>query len=466
MDFSNRIMIRTFAGGVQRPDRSTILDGTTTATTTTTSVEGWWRTSTERLLNRDIHPVGSLDSLLWYKAEILIVYWAEDRSRTGLDNCFQILDRLADERLSMSTRNDDDDDDNKHSFQLNIYLIHAILNNWNKQFQKFQTNLLPSKILNRLEGYLMVAPGLFEPNIATYTIILDGASYCPNPTERIGFSRQLLDRLLIESETKNVTSIRPTAVTVGTVLKGLSKSGSLHGAVEAEKLLRRMLELQNTEYWKDFLEVNTIHYTTVIQAYANAGDPEGALRLLMEMLQESIMNGKDEIRPNLRTFNAVLAAWSKSSSSSSTLDAYYYYEMAEELFRRMGQLHENGILKDPPDVMSYNSLLTSLAKCSTRQVTGRRLPSSSPSFDPVEKAETLVTDLLQQSSSHPNNPSLKPTLVTFTTLFQILETKTTSPPEETMKKKIKFWRDTAKKFGFHHDRLVGQEEEGHIHPKP
>ena len=381
------------------------------STSAPASVEGWWKVSTDTLLNRDVHPVGSLNTLLWHKAETLLVYWSDDRSKASLDYCFRIMDRLAEEMVS-----------NPHdSFVLNIYLIHAVLNTWNKQFQKFHTNMLPSQILEKLEGYLAIAPRLFEPNIATYTIILDGASYCPNPVERIGFTERLLQRLIDESE-KN-PQVRPTAVTVGTVLKGLSKSGSRQGAAKAEGLLRRIIELQNTEQFKD-LEVNTIHYTTVLKAYANAGDPESAQRLLMEMLREAVMNGKEQVRPNIRSFNAVLSAWSKSSSPDA-------YDVAEELFRRVVELHENGVLKEPPNTVCYNCLLTSLAKRSKHV------------SDPVAKAEALVEDLLRRLASNPTDSSFEPTQVTFTLLFRILEAS--NHPEKDGK--VERWLQTAKRYG-------------------
>jgi Pentatricopeptide repeat domain len=221
---------------------------------------------------------------------------------------------------------------------------------------------------------------------------------------------------------------------MGTVLKGLSKSGSRQGAEMAEGQLRRMLNLQNQEKWKD-LEVNTIHYTTVLQAYANAGDPTSAQRLLMEMLQEAVMNGNERVLPNIRSFNAVLSAWSKSSMPNA-------YEMAEELIRRVLQLHENGVLKEPPDTVSYNCLLATLAK----------RPHQVP--DPVATAETLVQDLLQRSASNPTDASCQPTLVTFNALIRILEAN--NPPDKN--DKLKFWIETARKYGIEEGRFLRDRE--------
>lgn len=386
--------------------------------TTPTSVEVWWKASTERLLDRNQYPVGSWCTLLWHKAETLLVYWTDNKNSADLEICFRILDRLAEEQAA-----------NPHpSFTVDIYLIHAILNSWKSQFEKFHSKILPSQILRMLERFLELSPGLFSPNIATYTMLLDGASYCPDPAERIDFADTLFQRLMDESHTD--PTIRPTVVTIGTVLKGLAKSGSSQGAEKAEALLRRIVNLDGEEQWQD-LEVNTIHYTTVIQAYTNAGDAESAQRLLMEMLKEFVMNGNEKLRPNVRSFNTVLSAWAKSTLPHA-------HEKAEELFRRMGELHENGVLEDPTDTISYNCLLNSLSK------RARNIPNA------LERAEVIVNDLLQRWSSEKANASQQPTVVTFTSLFRILAVS--NLPDK--KEKAHFWLQRAKEVGVDDDRFL------------
>lgn len=382
------------------------------------SVDSWWQESTSRLLDSNVHPVGSFDTLLWHKSETMILYWLE-KSSSGLNICFRLLDRLAQEASANP----------KPQFQLNIYLIHAILGSWNKKFQKFQSTILPSQILAKLEDCLSMAPGLFEPNIATYTLILDGASYCPDPAERIRFSEELLGRLMEES--KQRPSLRPTEVTIGTVLKAWSKSGNIQGAEKAEALLRRIIQLKSDDaQWQD-LEVNTIHYTTVVSAYANAGEPEPAQRLLREMFEEYLVRGNSKVKPNIRSFNSVLSAWSKTSSPDA-------FESAEELFVKMGELYESGALEEPRGVISYNCLLNALAK-NTHRVS-----------DAVDKAESLLSDLLQDSKSDPSNISMHPTLVTFTALFRILAAS--NHPEKA--EKATQWLEKAKEHGISDERFL------------
>ncbi len=352
---------------------------------------------------------------MWHKAETMILYWVEQGTK-GLEVCFSIMDRLAQEAAK-----------NAH-FQMNIYLIHAILSSWNKAFQNFQCRQLPSQVLTKLEGYLSLAPALFEPNIATYTILLDGASYCPNPAERIVFSEALLGRLFEES--KQRPSLRPTDVTIGTVLKAWLKSGSIQGAEKAEALLRQIIQLTTHQEWSD-LEVNTIHYTIVLNTYANAGDAESAERLLREMYEEYLVQGNSNVRPNLRSFNAVLVAWSKTPLPDA-------FASAEALFTQMEELYQSGALEEPRSVISYNCLLNTLAK-NENFVT-----------DAVDKAEALVHDLIQQSGSDPSKQSMKPTAITMTALLRILGAS--NHPEKV--EKVTYWLQKANELGISDERFL------------
>ena len=378
----------------------------------TRSLDGWWKGSTTQLLDREAHPVGSFNNLSWHKAETMILYWAEQTNEHDLNRCFDLLDRLVEEAESQPTAN----------FRLHVYLIHAVLSSWKQLFQKYQTQLLPSQLLEKLEAYLKKVPSLFEPNVATYTIILDGASYCPLPKERIQFSEDLLVRLMIEAETN--PAVCPSEVTIGTVLKGLARSNSLPGAEKAEALLRRIKELQTHPGWKDKIQLNTIHYTTVLSAFATAGHPEEAQRILQEMYEESLLQGSDQIRPNIRSFNSVLSAWSHATPGPDV------FESAEKIFNKMDELYESGVLKERRDIVSYNSLLSTLLK------NHDRVP------DAVDKAETLMNDLLERS--------IIPTAVTFTTLFRILASKQQPETEE----KVDSWLQRAQEYGFQDTRFL------------
>jgi hypothetical protein len=375
------------------------------------SIEDRWKESTAKLLDREVVPLGSFDSLRWHLAETMIVHWAEEQGVQGLHNCFQIIDRLVDEAA----------ENPESKFKMDIYLIHAVLKSWNRHFRKFQVDLLPSQVLEKIDTFLSKAKDCFVPNIVTYTMILDGATHCPNPAERLVFTEDLLGRLMEESKTNPL--VRPTVVTFGTVIKAWAKSGSASVAEKAEALLRHMQELdQNNKEWQG-VQPNARLYTSVIQGWANAGAPERAEILLKQMYEEYRLHGNSDVKPNIWSFNSVLSAWTKSPSPQA-------FESSEKLLRNMTELYENDVLDILPDVVSYNCVLQTLAK-------RRGDPEA------VAKAESLMEEMVKIGSRKPN-------IITYVALFRILAGSNAPDRAD----KAKTWLEKSKEQGVSEDRFL------------
>lgn len=366
------------------------------------SLQGKWRESTAELLNHEDIALGSFDTLKVHLTETLILFWAErEQGVEGITKCFQLLDRLVDESIHNSNE----------KINISIHIIHAILKGWNNLFKKGRIDLLPSKVLEKIDTYTSKSD-CFEPNIATFTIILNGASHCPNPKERLEFTEMLLLRLIHESE-KN-PEVCPTTVTFSTVINAWARSATPTAATRAEKLLELAQKL-HSDGWRD-LEPNSIMYTSVINAWAKAGNPHRAELLLKKMYEDFTLNGNSKVKPNLWTFNTVLAAWSKSSKSSAV-------ESAEALLRQMIDLNKQGILDSRPDTISYNCLLHTLAR--------RRKTYTEAS----QKAESLVQEMLDNSNASSKDDSILPNEITYTALFKIFAACDSIDKQE----KAKFW---------------------------
>lgn len=257
------------------------------------TLEGRWRHATNKVLDSQTHPVGSFDTLTWQMCVSLLLWWVE-KGPEGVERSLILLDRLVDEAAAKTTATTTTSSP-KHGFQLDIYVLHAVLKNWNQSLRNFKTDILPSAMLSRIDGYLERSDCL-HPNIATYTMILDGASHCPMPQERLVLTEQLLQRLIQDSETN--PHLRPTVVTFGTVINAMAQSGSLACAEKAEAMLRRLQE----EHWLD-VKPNAILYTNCIHAWAKAGNVHRAENLLKEMYEECTIHGNTDLKPNRRTFN-------------------------------------------------------------------------------------------------------------------------------------------------------------------
>jgi pentatricopeptide repeat protein len=361
-------------------------------------MQGLWEDAIDRLLDLEQTKVGSMDSLLWHQAEMMIFHLSlRQPGPQNLKKAFEILERLAQEAASNPVHSREK---SYNAWQkMDIYLVHAILKSWNQLFRKRMDHTRPSIVCERIERCLEISKGrLFEPNVVTYTIILDGAAHCPDPKERLIFSEDLLARLIVDSEEN--AALRPTAVTFGTVIHAFAKSGSVLLAEKAEGLLRRLQQLHESG-WPD-VEPNTIMYTQVIHGWANVGEAERAEALLQEMYRDSVLHGKKNVLPSLWTFNSVLAAWSKSNDPRCI-------SFAEILLRKMIDFSKDNDspVQITPNMISYNCMLSTIAR--------RRKHK-----DSLKKAEFWMEELLEFSRQSKTRKNATPTRYTYNTLFNII----------------------------------------------
>lgn len=249
--------------------------------------------------------------------------------------------------------------------------------------------------MEKIDGYLSQSK-CFEPNIATYTMILDAASHCPDPVERINFTEKLLVRLI--SESAGNPNVRPTTVTFSAAINAFARSGNDEHAERAERLLELAQEMHDNGH--KGLEPNAVMYTSVIKAWAKAGNPNRAELLLKRMYEDYTLNGNTNVKPTIWTFNTVLAAWSKGSPSGGV-------ESAEKLLRNMIDLKKQGMVDSQPDTVSYNCLLHALAR------KRRSYPNASA------KAQLLVEEMLEVARTE-GDEHVQPNEITYTALFKIL----------------------------------------------
>ena len=345
------------------------------------SLELEYRRTTDKFLNRNQHPLGSLDSLEWHTAECLILYWATVETSEGISKALGLLERLV----------QDSETNSEEHCKVDIYIIHAILKAWKTLLRSSKTPLLPSELLDKVDHF--ASSGCIQPNIATYTMIIDGASHCSDPEQRVELTQSLFQRLLQQSKTNH--ELQPTFFTVSTVINALSKSGNKVSAQKAEDLLNELQQMYETEGTQS-LRPNAVVYTSVISAWGKAGDPERAQALFRTMYQEYLVNDNQEMKPTTRTLNAVIDAWARSRHPSS-------FENAEALLRWAWEKRNE--LELTPDTISYNILVNALSR--------------RPGIDAVNKGEALVAEMLDRSDHH---KQVQPNETTFSSLVKLIST--------------------------------------------
>ena len=139
---------------------------------------------------------------------------------------------------------------------------------------------------------------------------------------------------------------------------------------------------------------DTISYNTVFAALAQSGNLEKIEALIESMHnadnQKQAMGERSLVKPNLITYNSLMAACMKSRSPGAL-------EKAQETLEKMHQLYSSGILDAKPDFISFNSLLWCWAY--------------STKIDAGERCEEILEEMLAKSRA--GEKDMKPNLSSY-----------------------------------------------------
>jgi ATP-dependent protease HslVU (ClpYQ) peptidase subunit len=102
----------------------------------------------------------------------------------------------------------------------------------------------------------------------------------------------------------------------------------------------------------DKVNLNTVSFTSVIDAYAKSGATDAAQKAeeVFEAMEAEYTSGNKEAKPNTRSFSTLMNAWIQSGSQGSV-------EHAEALLRRMEREYVNGNEHVRPDVVSFSIVM-------------------------------------------------------------------------------------------------------------
>ena len=436
-------------------------------------------------------------------AEEKVAFAATNATTNNTDNTnADDIDNTNDNNIDNDNNNNDADDDFR---TIDVSLVHAFLKQWkdclhkssssnysNRQYrhhhhqhqqrQHHQQHpgdvLLPSQLLQKLDDWVSAsdcsASPLLEPNIATFTLVMDGAVSCRRYQESAGFCEALIERLFRESNSNNKRHLKPTMVTLGNFLRALANHKTVASAELAESWLRKIPDLlapddsdgngkrnndgNNSDGERAVVAAaevrpNTVVYTTVIRAWASLGRADRAEDLLREMCQEyyhyccnhgNNINDNDNnsnnnnsnyyswrdqdetaaaaAKPNLWTFNTVLAAWSRSRDPGAV-------QKAESLLRTMESLSlsSNSKARNVQDLENDNDNDNGGPTTTTTNIKNNFSDSDGlDRFNPFEK-KTSSSSSSSSSSSLTFKLDVAPTIVSYNSLMSTIASRSLRP---------------------------------------
>jgi len=283
-----------------------------------------------------------------------------------------------------------------------------------------------TKVLQQLEQYHQSSgcDASTAPNTQCVNTVLN--AWC-----KVGAADQccrILSRMERLSD-EGRSEMTPTAVSYNTVLVALSNSGGVHTIKQTQGLFDRMkargIEHDERSYnslilsfvnhgnpksaeaileeMKDngTIKPTTIHYSSVINAYARKGRALDAERVLKQLEA-----GGSQCNPNTIIYNSVIHAHAKSGVENA--GAY-----ATALLGRMIALYRTeGHPSMKPDVYSYTTTLSALSKSSPHLVT--------KGGSNGETAEKLLLVMERLFDEHPHDLDLQPNQRTYTAAISTL----------------------------------------------
>jgi PPR repeat. len=227
--------------------------------------------------------------------------------------------------------------------------------------------------------------------------------------EAAGRAEEILERMEYLRTRGNI-KVQPTSYSFATVISAWARArfgrGEVSGKENAERaqfILRRMVEFRkqmeakdkggSSEYCKE-LEVDTVLYNSVMDAWARSKDPIAGTRaeeLLFEMEEKEKTGGK--AAPDTITYNSVINCHANSGHVNAA-------KAAERVLKKMEIAASTSNGRIAPNTMTYNQVLKAYSKSS--------LPGA------AKRADMILTYMIQSG-----NESIQPDVISFSTCLDV-----------------------------------------------
>jgi pentatricopeptide repeat protein len=340
----------------------------------------------ELLLARVTNP----DDALSYDTvsfNIVLQAWANQRAMTAAlraDNLLSLMLRTG----SIATRAN-----NTRTgalVQADAYSYAAVLNGYAKSGGKMKAALRATELLEQFErSSVPIVTSDVCHNAAMNAWAVSGSPQAGDRAERI--LRQLL----------GIKTVQPTRIAFNACIKAYAKAGQ---PAEAQRLLDQMKALSADAHPN--LTPDKITYSSCIDAWSRSFDCSSdaagqAERLLAEMEEAFVATGDVNIQPDVVSYTSVLSAFAQSGS--------IHHNKAQKLLERM-RLHA----QDGPNAPFLNAWIHLLARTSS----ARNNETSGSKAHAAAAAEEIL-EYMQVEYAR-GDAGMKPCKITYTAVITVL----------------------------------------------
>ena len=192
------------------------------------------------------------------------------------------------------------------------------------------------------QGYNDVKPDAFT---LTNLISCYAYSNVKGSAER---AEEILQQMQAMYDEDGDNKMRPTKASFGAVLNAWAREGNAH---RAQAIVDHMETLQDSY---EEMSANTVLYNTLINSWAKSGSAESGKKAeeILRKMQELHKNGNEDVRPTRITYNSVISAHQKSGNKET-------FANANKILQHMEESGDSSIL---PDVVTYTTFLNIVSR--------------------------------------------------------------------------------------------------------
>ena len=202
----------------------------------------------------------------------------------------------------------------------------SVLNCWAKAKSRKEREMASKRALKILsvmeEAYKSQKNYVMKPSVITYTTVIKAIGYSLD-TRAPELAESVLRRMYNLTESGTI-DVRPNVATYNAVINALSTSRFRRGetganARKAEALLVEMIRRSRND-GESSLEPTVVTWGSVLRAYSLSGLPDSGeqAQRIVDMLENWHEAGNTNVRPNVVCYTTVMSAWARGKAPAQT----------------------------------------------------------------------------------------------------------------------------------------------------